>query len=172
MYFFFFLRHFLASCFCSEHTVGNTVRKLLHLIREEYSNATKESHVPSANVFTISKFVLQGQPRTQVTVQKTESNLVLKEDDADDPDSFARMLKPVVMEAIQDILDEIDTVYDTISKSAKDHIHSEYVFSVIHYSPFSSICPCGHYYLSQRNHLNHRKIKYSGNIPQVCRPLS
>ena len=68
--------------------------------------------------------MLQGQPRSQVA-QKAESTLVLKEDDSDDPDSFARTLKPVVMEAIQDILDELETVYDNIAKSAKDHIHSE-----------------------------------------------
>jgi len=52
---------------------------------------------------------------------------VLKEDDSDDPDSFARTFKPVVMEAIQDILDELETVYDNIGKSARDHIHSECV---------------------------------------------
>ena len=51
----------------------------------------------------------------------------LKEDDPDDPDSFARSLKPVLMEAIQDVFDELETVYDNISKSAKDHIHSECV---------------------------------------------
>jgi translation initiation factor eIF-2B subunit beta len=71
--------------------------------------------------------VLQGQPRRQAAELKAESTLVLKENDLDDPDSFARTLKPVVMEAIQDILDELETVYDNIAKSAKDHIHSEYV---------------------------------------------
>jgi translation initiation factor eIF-2B subunit beta len=72
--------------------------------------------------------VLQGQPRRQAAEeQKAESTLVLKEDDSDDPDSFARTLKPVVMEAIQDILDELETVYDNIGKSARDHIHSECV---------------------------------------------
>ncbi len=69
--------------------------------------------------------MLQGQPRRQAAAQKAESTLVLKEDDSDDPDSFARTLKPVVMEAIQDILDELETVHDNIAKSAKDHIHSE-----------------------------------------------
>jgi len=49
----------------------------------------------------------------------------LKEDDPSDPDSFARNLKPVFMEAIQDVFDELETVYDSVSKSAKDHIHSE-----------------------------------------------
>jgi translation initiation factor eIF-2B subunit beta len=70
--------------------------------------------------------VLQGQPRRQAAEQqKAESTLVLKEDDLDDPDSFARTLKPVVMEAIQDILDELETVYDNIAKSAREQIHSE-----------------------------------------------
>jgi translation initiation factor eIF-2B subunit beta len=87
--------------------------------------------------------VLQGQTRSQVAEQqKGESTLVLKEDDSDDPDSFARTLKPVVMEAIQDILDELETVYDNIAKSARDHIHSECVsffffFFYLSYSPTS-----------------------------------
>lgn len=82
--------------------------------------------------------MLQGQTRSQVAEQqKGESTLVLKEDDSDDPDSFARTLKPVVMEAIQDILDELETVYDNIAKSARDHIHSECV-------PFFFFC----FYLS------------------------
>lgn len=114
---------------CLEHTVGNTVRRVLHNIREEANSATKSSSAPtSRNVYTISKFVLQGQPRKQsVGVPKSEATATLKEDDPDDPDSFARGLKPVLMEAIQDVLDELETVYDNVSKNAKDHIHSEYV---------------------------------------------
>ena len=107
--------------------MGNTVRRVLHNIREEYHSAKKGS-APSRNVYTISKFVLQGQPRKQsVGVPKSEATATLKEDDPDDPDSFARGLKPVLMEAIQDVLDELETVYDNVSKNAKDHIHSEYV---------------------------------------------
>lgn len=82
----------------------------------------------SKDTLSIAKFVLQGQPRKQNVPQKTtlnESHGMLKENDADDPDAFARTLKPVLMEAIQDVLDELETVYDNISKNAKDHIHSE-----------------------------------------------
>lgn len=111
----------------TEHTVGNTVRRLLHHVREEYNNASKGEATASAPEFSIANFVLQGQLRQQAAAQKAESMLVLRENDEDDPDSFARTLKPVVMEAIQDILDELETVYDNIAKSAKDHIHSEYV---------------------------------------------
>ena len=115
------------TCY-TEHTVGNTVRRLLHHIREEYDNASKGEATTSANEFSIANFVLQGQPRRQAAEQqKAESTLVLKEDDTDDPDSFARTLKPVVMEAIQDILDELETVYDNIAKSAREQIHSECV---------------------------------------------
>jgi translation initiation factor eIF-2B subunit beta len=114
----------------TEHTVGNTVRRLLHHVREEYDNASKgEEAGASTSEFSIANFVLQGQPRRQAAEQQkaAESTLVLKEDDSDDPDSFSRTLKPVVMEAIQDILDELETVHDNIAKSAKDHIHSEHV---------------------------------------------
>lgn len=108
-----------------EHSVGNTVRKVLHHIREEYQNAVQKQAAQETS-FSISQFVLQGQPRAQSSVApKSDSNVDLKEDDPDDPDSFSRTLKPVLMEAIQDVLDELETVYDNVSKSAKDHIHSE-----------------------------------------------
>ncbi|KAF8965296.1 hypothetical protein BDZ97DRAFT_1918434 [Flammula alnicola] len=108
-----------------EHSVGNTVRKVLHHIREEFHAATRGSVVAKPASFSISKFVLQGQPRKQAVVPKSESRGTLRENDPDDPDSFARGLKPVLMEAIQDVLDELETVYDNISKNAKDHIHSD-----------------------------------------------
>jgi translation initiation factor eIF-2B subunit beta len=57
--------------------------------------------------------------------QKSEATTSIRENDPTDPDSFAKGLKPVLMEAIQDVLDELETVYDNVSKNAKDHIHSE-----------------------------------------------
>jgi translation initiation factor eIF-2B subunit beta len=109
-----------------EHSVGNTVCKVLHHIREEFHTATRGTVAAKPASFSISKFVLQGQPRkTHALLPKSESKGTLRENDPDDPDSFARGLKPVLMEAIQDVLDELETVYDNISKNAKDHIHSE-----------------------------------------------
>jgi len=128
----------LSSLAILEHSVGNTVRKILHHIREEYHAATRTTHPQEPVSFSISKFVLQGQPRKQAAVHqkppssiKSEDKLeeeeegTPKESDLDDPDSFARGIKPVLMEAIQDVLDELETVYDTISKNANNHIHSE-----------------------------------------------
>ncbi|KAF9246425.1 hypothetical protein BU15DRAFT_85189 [Melanogaster broomeanus] len=112
-----------------EYTVGNTVRKVLHHIREEYHTASRGTIAPSTSkpTFSIAKFVSQGQPRRQTTPQKTsqEARGTLKEDNPDDPDAFARTLMPVLMEAIQDVFDELETVYDNISKNSKDHIHSD-----------------------------------------------
>ncbi|KAJ7286085.1 hypothetical protein C8J57DRAFT_1286677 [Mycena rebaudengoi] len=108
-----------------EHSVGNTVRKVLHHIREEYHTAMQGSAAASSGGFSISKFVLLGQPRKHTSVPKAESKGTLKENDPDDPDSFARSLKPVLMEAIQDVLDELETVYDNVSRNAQHHIHSD-----------------------------------------------
>ena len=119
--------------------MGNIVRKVLHNIREEYNTATKGTAAGAAtsvrNVYSISKFVLQGQPRKHHAALKSEATASLKENDPNDPDSFARGIKPVLMEAIQDVLDELETVYDNVSKNAKDHIHSECVIIS------SEICP-------------------------------
>ncbi|KZT26596.1 nagb/rpia/CoA transferase-like protein [Neolentinus lepideus HHB14362 ss-1] len=122
-----------------EHTVGNTVRKVLHHVREEYhavSRAGPSSAQPPKSSFSISKFVSQGQPRKQnLTLPKSEARSTsLRENDPDDPDSFAKGLKPVLMEAIQDVLDELETVYDNVSKSARDHIHSDEIVLTIGHS--------------------------------------
>ena len=112
----------------AEHTVGNTVRKVLHCVREEYnalsiaSSSNANSHRES---FSIAKFVLQGQPRKAHAPQKPAAERPIQPLEGHDGDTFAQSIKPVLMEAIQDVLDELETVYDNVSKGAKDHIHSE-----------------------------------------------
>lgn len=105
------------------------MRKVLHHIREEYHTATGKNATITPQEFSIAKFVLLGQPRAHHTAvpKANGAKPTLKENDPQDPDSFARGLKPVLMEAIQDVLDELETVYDNVSKNAKDHVHSEYV---------------------------------------------
>jgi translation initiation factor eIF-2B subunit beta len=117
-----------------EYSVGNTVAKVLHHVREEYTTASNGAPAArpstSPNAFSIAKFVLQGQPRTQNAHAsdkegQRDDRSLLRENDSNDPNTFAKTLKPVLMEAIQDVLDELETVYDNIAKNAKDHIHSE-----------------------------------------------
>lgn len=66
-----------------------------------------------------------GQPKKQLTPQRPSAGTNTAGAESTDADDLAHSLKPVLLEAIQDVLDELETVYDNISKSAKDHIHSE-----------------------------------------------
>lgn len=119
-----------------EHAVGNVVRKVLHNIREEYHTAWRTASTETKpQSFSIAQFVLTGQPKTAMPV-KSKAPEASPQDptrdlDPDDPDAFAKALKPVIMEAIQDVFDELDGVYDNVSKNAKDHIHSECVINSI-----------------------------------------
>ncbi|KAI5981669.1 hypothetical protein EDD15DRAFT_2113015, partial [Pisolithus albus] len=51
------------------------------------------------------------------------------------------------IEAIQDVLDELETVYDNLSKNAKDYIHSEYSASHAQSRPslFKAATSCRNY---------------------------
>jgi hypothetical protein len=113
---------------------------------------------------TITNFILQGQPRKQSLINKTESALMLKESDPDDPDSFSKSLKPVLMEAIQDMLDELDTVYESIGRSAKDHIHSECVIAELAGAMVNLY--------DQRNNPDFRHVENSRNVSQASCTLS
>lgn len=114
--------------FRKEFTVGNTVRKILHHIREEY-NAVHPAPANPKSGRSISNFILMGQPKQNITHTRTDvtHENMTGDTEANEGDSSAQGLKPVLMEAVQDVLDELETVYDNISKNAKDHIHSEYV---------------------------------------------
>jgi hypothetical protein len=105
--------------------------------------------------------VLLGQPRKQGAPAKAESKGTLKENDPDDPDSFARSLKPVLMEAIQDVLDELETVYDNVSKNAPNHIHSEYA------NAFFCAFICNNN--PQRNHPDAWHVQNCGTFPHISR---
>lgn len=120
----------------AEHSVGNIVRKVLHHIREEYSTATQNSNLKTKSEhhvgFSISNFLLMGQPKKHITHSKSP---VLAEgasaaQTSAGVEEYAESLKPLLMDAMQDIEDELKTVYDSLSKTAKDHIHSECVASL------------------------------------------
>ncbi|KAI0934636.1 hypothetical protein AcV5_006413 [Taiwanofungus camphoratus] len=162
----------LAEAQPKEHTVGNIVRKVLHNIREEYNTATKGDAVASTrNVYSISKFVLQGQPRKHTVAPKSEVTVSLKENDPDDPDSFAKGIKPVLMEAIQDVLDELETVYDSVSKNAKDHIHSdEIILTIGHSSTVESFLKSASHYRNYTVIVAETGPSYSGH--EMARSLS
>lgn len=107
-----------------ERSVGNVVFKMIHLIREEHG-AVSRTQTNTAPNFSLANFVLLGQPRRQRHPPKNVELKGLQEHLSTEPDSFAKAMKPVIIEAIQDVQYELETVYENVAKNAKDHIHSE-----------------------------------------------
>jgi translation initiation factor eIF-2B subunit beta len=123
------------------------VRKVLRLIREEYYAATAAgsssamasgSNTPQARTplslpmdisqgpkspISIANFVVVGHPRHGHLSEKAERSSA-----SGDIAELARRgatIKPVLIQAIQEVLDELETVYENVAKNARDHIHDE-----------------------------------------------
>lgn len=159
---------------CIEHTVGNVVRRILRLIREEWSAAagkgspsstrpitpelppksvatpapppispdSSRSFLPSAipsrlrtlqnrsSQYSLSGFVLHGRPHREESAvlspqqepTKTQTLLQLPEVGTS---RKAQSIKPALIDAIQEVVDELETVYENVAKNSRDHIHSE-----------------------------------------------
>ncbi|KAH8813508.1 eukaryotic translation initiation factor 2B beta subunit [Flagelloscypha sp. PMI_526] len=127
-----------------EYSVGNTVRKILKIMREEHQTTIVHKDSLGQDIddeeFTIASFVAKGQPRhsrkgpsvpsskpefPDVSESEAETVDTADEDGEEDPDKLAKKMKPVIFEAIQDVLYELETVYDNVSKNAKEHVHSD-----------------------------------------------
>lgn len=150
-----------SSCVSIEYSVGNTVRKVLRLIREEYNAAmatatAAASHPPTPSMrpsplpgvtsthassssiaaaaafnppASLASFVLLGLPRStpeqvdQPHVHRQASSSL----DVDDFNKKAVSVKPALIGAIEEVIDDLETVYENVAKYARDHIHSESV---------------------------------------------
>ncbi|GJE96453.1 eukaryotic translation initiation factor 2B beta subunit [Phanerochaete sordida] len=128
-----------------EHSVGNTIRKILHHVRDEYNAASKATKAKESRSerteYSLANFISQGQirkdsvwPTLHQPLAEDEAPITLRENDSNDPDSFAKVMKPVVMDAIQDVLDELETVYDNIAKTAREHINPDEIILTIGHS--------------------------------------
>jgi translation initiation factor eIF-2B subunit beta len=105
------------------------VRKVLHHIREEYNTAAQQAGKVNES-FSLSTFVIMGHPRVQARgLALTPSSMSRSSSSAelDRQSNIAEGFRPVLLDAIQDVIDELETVYDNVSKNAKEHIHSELV---------------------------------------------
>ncbi|KAG9055018.1 GCD complex subunit gcd7 [Serendipita sp. 407] len=153
-----------------EHTVGNIVRRILRLIREEWAASVKkpvedddrakddeseantgqntptplspkqsvtgvDPYVPLAGAdislkastsdsqYSLSNFVLHGRPHREAidfaSVYATRANQSAK------PTKSAQSIRPALISAIEEVMDELETVLDNVSNTAKDHIHSD-----------------------------------------------
>ncbi|KAG8562118.1 hypothetical protein GDO81_015593 [Engystomops pustulosus] len=95
----------------SETTVGNMVRRVLKLIREEYSR-------------------LRGCSEEN-DQQESLHKLVTAEGPSDDFNTTLPLLKTNVIEAVNELLIELEGTTDNIAAQAKEHIHSNEVIMTI-----------------------------------------
>lgn len=161
---------------CIEHTVGNVVRRILRLIREEWSAAAGKgspsstrpitpelqpkpalelestltsprssrsllsSAIPArlttlqnrSSQYSLSGFVLHGRPHREESAvlspqqEPSKPQTVLQLPEAS-TSRKAQSIKPALIDAIQEVVDELETVYENVAKNSRDHIHSEWV---------------------------------------------
>ncbi|PVF98854.1 nagb/rpia/CoA transferase-like protein [Serendipita vermifera] len=140
-----------------EHTVGNVIRRILRLIREEWSAATSRPpgdgdddeideddeeeptsaasfsapsvptrHKQSDSQYSLSNFVLHGRPHQEnLTFASIYSSAMNRGDGSKVKVKNAQSIRPALVSAIEEVLDDLETVYENVSNSAKDHIHSD-----------------------------------------------
>ncbi|KZT59016.1 nagb/rpia/CoA transferase-like protein [Calocera cornea HHB12733] len=153
-----------------EFAVGNIVRRVLRLIREETAAAlgpaeepdnTSPFSVPNTPAFpnppdlnssrpqlratnSLATFMIMGNQRVQPPNETRQSSRESTGLDHHGEDHFqgwdgekkplAITVKPLLIQAIQEVIDELETVYENVSKTARDHIYDGEIILTLSYS--------------------------------------
>lgn len=149
--------------------MGNIVRRILRLIREEWAAPTnkhadgdgaeeestvdEESSTSGAysgfdstargvepnsallsakatsadSQYSLSNFVLHGRPYRETSGLSLFSSSTFLGNTPAKRSKNAQSIRPALISAIEEVVDDLETVFDSVSSTAKDHIHSEYV---------------------------------------------
>jgi translation initiation factor eIF-2B subunit beta len=119
----------------------------LRLVREEYYAAVNAAvditepptpglkspiypSMPPSASSSLANFVLHGLPRSNNPQTSGRDLQTSTTSDVDEFNKKAVTVKPALIAAVQEVIDELETVYDNVAKNARDHIHSEYVASL------------------------------------------
>ncbi|KTW26515.1 translation initiation factor eIF2B subunit beta [Pneumocystis jirovecii RU7] len=116
-----------------EFISGNIVRRVLFLIREEINNASNDSQEEKQtyNNHTMYTSIEGNLERiTSSPIYSSMLNLLGKPSDYE-PNSSQKQtakvnvdIRPIIIQGIQDIVDELEKTHTDISAQALDHIHS------------------------------------------------
>ena len=108
----------------TELAIGNIVRRVLHVIREEYRDAEASSKLDDNSEF-------QSAP---LTTSSSMYNL-LSETGSDDKEftHASSNLRSDIIQEVRDIRIELDTIYENIKNQATNHIHSKYDLNEQHF---------------------------------------
>ncbi|CAH0482396.1 unnamed protein product [Peronospora belbahrii] len=115
------LGHMLTKAHAHELAIGNVVRRVLYIIREEHSNALKLSSMDTAAPVSAppSSSRNHNLSRSLGTILTPGTDTDLSIPIAD--------LKLSVMEGIAELIDEIDSLHVNIADQAMEYIHTDEV---------------------------------------------
>ncbi|TMW65747.1 hypothetical protein Poli38472_008389 [Pythium oligandrum] len=112
------LGHMLTRAHPHELAIGNVVRRVLYIIREEHANALKtetESATPAAPVSSSRSY--QSRTLGSILTPGTDDDLSTPLED----------LQLTVMEGVAELIDEIDTLHVNIADQSMEYIHADEV---------------------------------------------
>ncbi|RLN55019.1 hypothetical protein BBJ29_006853 [Phytophthora kernoviae] len=119
------LGHMLTKAHAHELAIGNVVRRVLYIIREEHSNALKISSADAANGSATAP--VSGPPSSRNNNLSRSLGTILTPGTDTDLSIPIADLKLSVMEGIAELVDEIDSLHVNIADQAMEYIHTDEV---------------------------------------------
>lgn len=114
-----------------ELAIGNVTRRVLRLIREEYQQALRAANLDTSEPALRMAFKTPDLYGVNSAPSLGSDNTPLRSpSSAQRPshptnmDDFNRKSTTVMIQAIQEVIDEIETVYEQVSKNASSHIRA------------------------------------------------
>ncbi|EJU05665.1 nagb/rpia/CoA transferase-like protein [Dacryopinax primogenitus] len=154
-----------------EFAVGNIVRRVLRLIREESAAAlgvppdepsTSSSPAPpgtpsypnpcdlsarrsSLRANSLANFMIMGNQRVRPPIEMRHESKDFEHGERGmheehvqgwdgEKKPVAITVKPLLIQAIQEVIDELETVYENVAKTARDHIYDGEIILTLSYS--------------------------------------
>lgn len=130
----------LSLYFTVEFAVGNIIRRVLHLIREEYKANTSTSAGPTSATgtatrhgnFSVTSFESFDSGNLSVSSRHLNDsnmfNMLADPSASQESTDYSRpcfQLKQSVIQGIHDIIDELETLSSNLSAQSLEHIHSD-----------------------------------------------
>eukprot|EP00771_Trimastix_marina_P001085 gnl/Trimastix_PCT/2126.p1 GENE.gnl/Trimastix_PCT/2126~~gnl/Trimastix_PCT/2126.p1 ORF type:complete len:361 (-),score=59.10 gnl/Trimastix_PCT/2126:76-1158(-) len=105
----------LVSQLPNDVVVGNIIRRVLHIIREESSTAEEPPAPENPNISLPRRFPgsLQHSPSLRSLLEPVQASI----------DSSSADIKSPILSQIDEYLDEIDRFYEPIAEQAQEHIY-------------------------------------------------
>lgn len=132
---------FLTKLVSVEFAVGNIVRRVLHLIREEYRNSIKEMNSINDSSSSLggslsspgeSSSAASYAMHRPASGESSMFNLLAESmSPAIDYSRQCFQLKQLIIQGVNEIIEELESVSDTLAQQALEHIHSNEIIMTL-----------------------------------------